>query len=115
MSSYYRILTPLSYRGIILETNTIEYLSLPDKNIEKLLSVGYISELRTPPIFEIPELSDYCERLEKLGIYDLKQFINAGHDKVKSIWRRSDHYENKRDMLIESYLIVPNPEKDCNC
>lgn len=116
MDGYYRIKTPLSYGGEILHSNTVHYLRLKPENISKLIELGHISQISTPPIEEIPELQQFAERLNKLGIYTLKQFLEAKPDSLKSIWRRKDYIETHKQNLIQQYLLVEKQkDNDCGC
>lgn len=115
MDGYYRIRTPLSYGGTILHANTVHYLRLKPENISKLIELGHIAPISTPPVQEIPELEQYAERLNNLGIHTLKQFLEANPDKVKSIWRRKDHVESHKQNIIQKYLLVEKKKDDCGC
>jgi len=115
MQGYYRILTPLSYGGEILRKNTVHWLRLKPENITKLIETKAIAPIRTPPLSEIPELEQYTERLHKKGITTLQQFLEADYEQLKTIWRRKDHIEKHKENLIQTYLIVPDTEKPCNC
>ena len=115
MQGYYRILTPVNYGGNILHANTIHWLRLPETNIQKLIELGMISGIKTPPISEIPELADFSDKLEKKNIFTVQQFLEAQYDDLKSIWRRKDHIDKYKKLLIETYLLVPFDKKPCNC
>lgn len=114
MDGYYRIKTPLSYGGIILHANTVHYLRLKPENISKLIELGHIAQISTPPIEEIPELQQFTSKLNKLGIRTLKQFLEANPNDLKSIWRRKDHLEAHKQNLISQYLLVQKDE-GCGC
>lgn len=115
MEGYYRVLTPLSYGNQILRPGSVHWLRLPPQNIAKLIELGQISEIKSPPLSEIPELKEFAVKLEKKGINTLKQFLEADYDNLKSIWRRKDHIASKKQELIETYLVVKS-KKDCdNC
>lgn len=115
MDGYYRIKTPLSYGGIILHANTVHYLRLKPENISKLIELGQIAQISTPPIEEIPELQQFSDKLNKLGIYTLKQFLEANPNDLKSIWRRKDHLGTHKQNLINQYLLVQKKDEGCGC
>ena len=115
MDGYYRILTPLDYGGNILRKGSVHWLRLSPQNLQKLIELGLVSEIKSPPLSEIPEMKEFLVKLDKKGITTLKQFLEAQYDDLKSIWRRKDHIEAHKQKLIETYLVVPG-KKDCdNC
>lgn len=115
MQGYYRVITALSYGGTILRPNSIHWLRLPPENIAKLIEIGSISAVKTPPISEVPLLENFEARLKKKGITTVQQFLEAQHSDLTSIWRRKDHLDNLKQQIINTYLIVETKPKDCNC
>lgn len=115
MNGYYRIITPLSYAGTILHANTVHLLRLKEDNIAKLVEVGIISPIYTPPVEEIPELKQFAERLNGLGVHTLQQFLETKAEDLKSIWRRSEFVEKHKDTLVKKYLMVEKREEGCGC
>lgn len=112
--TYYRILTNLSMGSKILNANTVQDFNMSDEHIQKLLRLGVIAQISTPPLSALPLLKDKAAKLETLGIITLEDFLKAEYDILKSIWIKRDVIEKYKQELIDTYLIIKK-NKDCNC
>lgn len=78
MPNLYRLRTNLAMKdGTVYPSGTIQSLSLSGKDEAKLISVGALTILQTPPLSALPNWEKRAERLEKHGIVTITDLLQA--------------------------------------
>lgn len=73
----YRIHKNLAVGEKVIPRGSLTPLGLSSDKIDKLIEVGAISRVQSPPLAVLPGWSTRANRLEPLGILDVEQFLDA--------------------------------------
>lgn len=105
--SYYRINNNLTVKDKIIKGNTIYNLDISKDKIDKLLSIGVISIISTPPLAFMPLWEMRAETLLKAGVVTGLDFLNSKDKEISSLTGKSIEMiqQWKQDLIND--LIVP--------
>jgi hypothetical protein len=74
----YRVLRSLSRKDQVIPRDSIGSLTwLSEESATKLLAVGSIARVSSPPLTELPDWDGRTRRLAVRGIFDAEQFLLA--------------------------------------
>lgn len=108
--SYYRINANLTTKHKI---NTISNLNFSQETIDKLLSIGAISEISIPPLKFLPMWELRAEKLEAIGITEGLEFLNTADYELASKLGKTVEFVQQWKTDLISDLIVKFDEKCC--
>lgn len=73
----YRVHKNLAMGSKVIERGSLAPIHLPPEKIDKLIDVGAISRVSAPPLAILNGWASRAERLEKIGIVNVEQFLDA--------------------------------------
>lgn len=107
---YYRINANLTTKHKI---NTISNLDFSQETIDKLLSMGAISEISIPPLKFMPLWEIRAEILDVIGITDGLVFLNTDSLETANKLGKTVEFVDQWKQDLISDLIVEFDEKCC--
>lgn len=104
----YRVLKPLSTGhkvGDLSDGNEFK-----DEIIDILLNVNAISPIQSPPLSEIPGWRTRAEKLEKIGVITVQDFLEADPNMIKDLFNYKTLYSTRKWMDELKTWVSPGKE-----
>ena len=78
--------------------------------INKLVEMGKVSRVSAPPLMQLPGWKLRTKKLERAGIQDADQFLEATNESLSQIMGASIESIEKWKSEVTSLLTIPQPQ-----
>ena len=113
--AYYRVMENLTVGNRIERMGTVIQLNMKAETIQKLVNLGAIAPLKTPPL---SELDDYWQnkitKLKGIGVITAVDFLEKDNETLANTLKIKEPRINEiKQELINQWLQPLTIEKDC--
>ena len=82
-------------------------------NLEKLLALGKISKVSSPPLEALSGWSEHAEKLKKVGVITIEQFAQMEHREVAKALKIPQY--KAKELQTEALKLLEAPDEGCGC
>ena len=113
--TYYRVGSmDIRWGTEIIYRDSIHNFPQKKEVITKLVKLGRIAPISGPPLSLLEGFEDIADKLEKKGIVKAEQFLEAGLEDIKPVFRSQKKLDEKKQELIDKHLLIIVDNRDCD-